>query len=52
MWLQIPEFIRPAELDYLRGDAHNLRKDQGGNPKTNFRQLICNMVDEDPKRYK
>jgi len=47
-----PEFIRPAELDYLRGDAHNLRKDLGWEPKTNFRQLICNMVDEDLKRYK
>lgn len=47
-----PEFIRPAELDYLRGDATNLRKDLGWEPKTNFRELISNMVDEDLKRYK
>ena len=47
-----PEFIRPAELDYLRGDANNLRKDLGWEPKTNFRELISNMVDEDLKRYK
>ncbi len=47
-----PEFIRPAELDYLRGDSAKLQQELGWKPKTNFRELICNMVDEDLKRYK
>lgn len=47
-----PEFIRPAELDYLRGDSAKLQQELGWKPKTNFRELICYMVDEDLKRYK
>ena len=46
------KFIRPAELDYLRGDASNLRKDLGWEPKVNFEKLVHMMVDEDIKRYK
>ena len=46
------ELIRPAELNYLRGDAHELRKDLNWSPKTSFKQLITNMVDEDIRRLK
>lgn len=46
------EYFRPAELNYLRGDAHMLRKDLGWEPKVGFRDLIKNMVEEDIKRHK
>ena len=45
-------FVRPAELDYLRGDSTRLREELGWKPKVNFEQLIHNMVDEDIKRHK
>lgn len=46
------EFIRPAELDYLRGDSTRLQEELGWKPKVNFEQLIHMMVDEDIKRHK
>lgn len=46
------KFVRPAELDYLRGDSTMLREDLGWQPKVNFEQLIHDMVDEDIKRHK
>ena len=46
------KFIRPAELDYLRGDSSKLQEELGWKPKVNFEQLIHMMVDEDIKRYK
>ena len=44
------KFIRPAELDYLRGDSSKLQEELGWKPKVNFEQLIHMMVDEDIKR--
>jgi len=47
-----PDFVRPAELDYLRGDSSKLQDELGWKPKVNFEQLIHMMVDEDIKRFK
>lgn len=47
-----PDFVRPAELDYLRGDSSKLQEELGWKPKVNFEQLIHMMVDEDLKRFK
>lgn len=43
-------FIRPAELDFLRGDSTLLQEELGWKPKVDFEQLIHMMVDEDTKR--
>ena len=42
--------MRPAELDYLRGDSTKIQEELGWKPKVNFEQLIHMMVDEDTKR--
>ena len=44
------DFIRPAELNYLRGDSTKIQEELGWKPKVNFEQLIHMMVDEDTKR--
>ncbi len=44
-------FIRPAELDFLRGDSTKLQKELGWKPKVDFEKLITMMVDEDLKRF-
>lgn len=46
------EFMRPAELDYLRGDSSKIQEELGWKPKVNFEQLIRMMVDEDIKRWR
>lgn len=47
-----PKFIRPAEVDFLVGDASKAKKILGWEPKVNFEQLINMMVDADLKRVK
>lgn len=47
-----PEHLRPAEVDYLIGDASKAEKDLGWKPKTSFPQLVKMMVDADLKREK
>ncbi|MEK7517719.1 MAG: GDP-mannose 4,6-dehydratase [Patescibacteria group bacterium] len=42
-----PSHMRPAEVDYLIGDATRARKILGWKPKTSFRQLIEMMVKAD-----
>lgn len=42
-----PGLIRPAEVDYLCGDASKARKAFGWEPKTTFEQMIAMMVDAD-----
>ena len=52
-YIQInPDFVRPAELNFLRGDSTKMQEELGWKPKVNFEQLIHMMVDEDIKRVK
>ena len=44
-----PRFMRPAEVDYLVGDASKARAQLGWSPKTTFAQLVGLMVDSDLK---
>jgi GDPmannose 4,6-dehydratase len=45
-----PEFLRPAEVDHLVGDATKARKELGWQPGTSFRELVELMVDADVER--
>ncbi len=45
-----PEHMRPAEVDYLIGDASKARKVLGWQPKTTFQELVEMMVKADLKR--
>jgi len=54
---QDPRFMRPAEVDVLRGDASKAKYELGWKPKTDFKQLVKNMVESDlalldPKGWK
>jgi GDPmannose 4,6-dehydratase len=42
-----PQFYRPAEVDYLRGDCSKARKKFGWAPKTSFKELVREMVVHD-----
>jgi len=42
-----PRFIRPAEVDFLEGDATRARDILGWKPETSFRQLVAMMTDHD-----
>ena len=44
---QDPRFMRPAEVDVLRGDSTKAKYELGWEPKTNFKKLVRNMVDYD-----
>jgi GDPmannose 4,6-dehydratase len=46
------KFTRPAEVDYLIGDARKAEKILGWKPKTSFRQLVDMMVNADLKMQK
>lgn len=39
--------MRPAEVDYLIGDASKAKHDLGWEPRTSFRQLVEGMVEAD-----
>jgi GDPmannose 4,6-dehydratase len=45
-----PNFIRPAEVDVLTGDASKARAELGWSPKVSFRELVAMMVDADLAR--
>ena len=47
-----PEFYRPAEVDYLRGDNTKAKEKLGWEPKTSFEGLVKLMVDHDIKLAK
>jgi GDPmannose 4,6-dehydratase len=49
--VQAPEFMRPAEVDMLLGDATRIRTELGWKPTVNFEQLVHMMVDADLARY-
>lgn len=42
-----PEFLRPAEVDYLIGDYSKAKKQLGWEPKTSFKSLVEMMVKAD-----
>ena len=42
-------YFRPTEVQELRGDASKAREKLGWVPKTNFRELVSEMVREDLK---
>ena len=46
-----PEYIRPAEVDLLIGDASKARKKLGWKPRVTFQTLIEMMVDSDRAAY-
>ena len=46
------KYIRPAELDYLRGDSTKLQQELNWKPRVNFERLISMMVAEDVIRHK
>lgn len=47
--VQDPEFYRPAEVDYLRGDCSKANNVLGWTPKHSFEDLVKLMVDYDTK---
>ena len=44
---QDPRFMRPAEVDVLRGDSSLAKEQLGWQPKVNFQQLVSKMVTND-----
>jgi GDPmannose 4,6-dehydratase len=45
-----PDLVRPAEVDYLVGDASKARATFGWTPTIDFRGLVTMMVDADVER--
>jgi GDPmannose 4,6-dehydratase len=50
--VQDPQYMRPAEVDMLVGDASKAGKDLGWEPSVTFSQLVSDMVDADMKMLK
>tara|TARA_R110001592_G_scaffold224781_3_gene480494 strand:+ start:152 stop:1123 length:972 start_codon:yes stop_codon:yes gene_type:complete len=46
---QDPRFMRPAEVDVLRGDCSKAKKELGWSPEMDFEKLVKVMVDNDIK---
>ncbi|NTW86401.1 MAG: GDP-mannose 4,6-dehydratase, partial [Holophagaceae bacterium] len=44
-----PRYFRPAEVDFLQGDASKGRRILGWEPKTDIRALAAMMIDSDLK---
>ena len=49
---QDARFMRPAEVDVLRGDSTKAETELGWKPKTSFEDLVKKMVDNDLKFYR
>ncbi len=45
-----PEYFRPAEVDYLEGDASKARSRLGWQPRVSFEEMVRRMVQADLKR--
>ena len=45
-----PKYMRPAEVDYLIGDASKANNVLGWKPRTSFKELVKMMVEADLKR--
>ena len=50
--VQDPQFMRPAEVDHLVGDASKARAELDWRPRVSFRELVELMVDADLERLK
>ena len=46
---QDPRYMRPAEVDVLRGDYTKAKEELGWEPKTDFKTLVTKMVKSDIK---
>lgn len=46
-----PEFFRPAEVEFLWGDASRAERELGWKREVSFSQLVQMMVDEDMKKF-
>lgn len=46
-----PEFFRPAEVEFLWGDASRAERELGWEREVSFPQLVQMMVDEDMKKF-
>lgn len=46
-----PEFFRPAEVEFLWGDASRAERELGWKRAVSFPQLVQMMVDEDMKKF-
>ena len=46
------DFLRPAEVDELQGDASLARRDLGWQPQVGFEELVRMMVDADLERQR
>jgi GDPmannose 4,6-dehydratase len=44
---QDPRYMRPAEVDVLRGDYTKAKEELGWTPKTDFKSLVTKMVMSD-----
>jgi len=44
---QDPRFMRPAEVDVLKGDSTKAKEELGWTQKVNFEQLVKKMVQND-----
>jgi GDPmannose 4,6-dehydratase len=42
-----PRYLRPTEVDHLRGDASKALKALGWRPRTSFKELVALMMDAD-----
>jgi GDPmannose 4,6-dehydratase len=42
-----PRYLRPTEVDDLRGDASKIRRELGWEPRVGFTELVRAMVDAD-----
>jgi len=49
---QDPRFMRPAEVDVLRGDYQKAKTELGWNPDVNFDELVARMVRSDIDKIK
>ncbi len=45
-----PGYFRPTDIDELRGDSRKARKDLKWKPRTNFKDLVKEMVSKDIER--
>ena len=46
-----PDLYRPAEVDYLLGDASKAKKELGWTPQITFNKLVKEMVTSDIRLY-
>ena len=46
---QNPRYMRPAEVDVLRGDSTKAKRELGWTPKTPFGEMVSKMVTNDIK---